>query len=179
VGFGGECGNSRAVRADGAVVWAWNRRSEQLACMECDLAAHGLGNGGCCDVDEPAGALFDAIARDDRHEYVDRSLRETDRGSSRAAPGAPPPLETRQSPDSCVYHHASKSQSPFVGKSVGGQRDARIAGKRPAQAPESPYFPRLEAELGVMRENGPRQPPPRGFFVYKVDASRRAEKCHE
>jgi hypothetical protein len=30
----------------------------------------------------------------------------------------------------------------------------------PAQAPESPYFPRFEAELGEMRENGPRQPFP-------------------
>ena len=35
----------------------------------------------------------------------------------------------------------------------------------PAQAPESPYFPRFEAELGEMRENGPRQPFPRGFRV--------------
>ena len=35
----------------------------------------------------------------------------------------------------------------------------------PAQAPESPYFPRFEAELREMRENGPRQPPPRGFRV--------------
>ncbi len=26
VGFGGECGGSRAARADGAVVWAWDRR---------------------------------------------------------------------------------------------------------------------------------------------------------
>ncbi len=35
----------------------------------------------------------------------------------------------------------------------------------PAQAPESPYFPRFKAELGEMRENGPRQPPLRGFRV--------------
>ena len=47
---------------------------------------HGLGNGGCCEVGEPAGALFDAAARDDQHGYVDRSLRETDHVSSRAAP---------------------------------------------------------------------------------------------
>ena len=40
VGFGGEYGNSRAARADGAVVWVWNRRTEQLARMERDLAAH-------------------------------------------------------------------------------------------------------------------------------------------
>ena len=33
------------------------------------------------------------------------------------------------------------------------------------QTPESPYFPRFEAELAEMRENGPRQPPPRGFRV--------------
>jgi hypothetical protein len=40
VGFGGECGGSRAARADGAVVWVWNRRSEQLERMERDWAAH-------------------------------------------------------------------------------------------------------------------------------------------
>ena len=40
VGFGGECGGSRAARADGAVVWVWNRRTEQLERMECDWAAH-------------------------------------------------------------------------------------------------------------------------------------------
>jgi hypothetical protein len=39
VGFGGECGGSRAARADGAVVWVWNRRSEQLARMAHDWAA--------------------------------------------------------------------------------------------------------------------------------------------
>ena len=48
---------------------------------------HGLGNGGCCKVGEPAGESFDAAARDDRHEYEGRSLRETDRGGCRAAPG--------------------------------------------------------------------------------------------
>ncbi len=55
---------------------------------------HGIGNGGCCELGEPAGELFDATARDDQHEYFDRSLRETDHVSSRAALGAPPPLET-------------------------------------------------------------------------------------
>jgi hypothetical protein len=45
VGFGGECGGSRAARADGAVVWVWNRRSEQLARMERDWAAHGTAFG--------------------------------------------------------------------------------------------------------------------------------------
>jgi hypothetical protein len=40
VGFGGECGGSRAARADGAGVWVWNRRSEQLARMVRDLTAH-------------------------------------------------------------------------------------------------------------------------------------------
>ena len=40
MGIGGECGGSRAARADGAVVWVGNRRSEQLARMERDLAAH-------------------------------------------------------------------------------------------------------------------------------------------
>ena len=41
---------------------------------------HGLGNGGCCEVGEPAEALFDAAARDDQHKYSDRSMRETGRG---------------------------------------------------------------------------------------------------
>ena len=40
MGFGGECGGSRAPTADGAGVWVWNRRFEQLARMERDLAAH-------------------------------------------------------------------------------------------------------------------------------------------
>ena len=40
MGFGGECGNSRAARADGAGVWVWNRRAEQRARMERDLVAH-------------------------------------------------------------------------------------------------------------------------------------------
>jgi hypothetical protein len=40
VGFGGECGDSRAARADGAVVWVWNRRFEQLARLERDWTAH-------------------------------------------------------------------------------------------------------------------------------------------
>ena len=40
MGFGGECGNSRAARADGTHVWAWDRRSEHLARMERDWAAH-------------------------------------------------------------------------------------------------------------------------------------------
>jgi hypothetical protein len=40
VGFEGECGGSRAARADGTGVWVWNRRSEQLVRMERDWAAH-------------------------------------------------------------------------------------------------------------------------------------------
>ena len=40
MGFGGECGGSRAPRADGLDVWVWNRRFEQLARMERDWAAH-------------------------------------------------------------------------------------------------------------------------------------------
>ena len=47
-----------------------------------------------------------------------------------------------------------------------GRRALRESDPSPrAQAPESPYFPRFEAELGEMRENGPRQPFPRGFRV--------------
>jgi hypothetical protein len=40
VGFGGECGGSRAARAASINVWAWSRRAEQLARMERDLMAH-------------------------------------------------------------------------------------------------------------------------------------------
>ena len=38
--FGGECGNSRAPRADGTHAWVWDHRFEQLARMERDLMAH-------------------------------------------------------------------------------------------------------------------------------------------
>ena len=44
-------------------------------------------------IDKYAFQKKKAAARDDQHEYVDRSLRETDHVSSRAVPGAPPPLE--------------------------------------------------------------------------------------
>ena len=54
------------------------------------------GNGGCWERGEPAGALFNATARDDQHKYSDRSLRETSRGSSRAAPGAQPSFRSGQ-----------------------------------------------------------------------------------
>ena len=40
MGFGGECGNSRAARADGTNAWVWDRRLEHLARMERDWAAH-------------------------------------------------------------------------------------------------------------------------------------------
>ena len=78
MGFGGECGGSRAARADGAGVWVWNRRAEQLARMERDLTAHtaALGTADAGKGVKPAGALLDATARDDQHEYSDRSLRE-------------------------------------------------------------------------------------------------------
>jgi hypothetical protein len=45
VGFGGECGGSRAARADGTGVWVWNRRTQQLARMERDLGAHSMALG--------------------------------------------------------------------------------------------------------------------------------------
>ena len=45
MGFGGECGGSRAARADGAVVWVWDRRIEQLERMECDWAAQTMALG--------------------------------------------------------------------------------------------------------------------------------------
>ena len=38
--FGGECGGSRAARANGTDLWAWKCRSKQLARMERDLVAH-------------------------------------------------------------------------------------------------------------------------------------------
>jgi hypothetical protein len=52
---------------------------------------HGLGSGGCCEMGEPAGVLFDTAACNDQHEYDDRSVRETDRGSYRAASVQSPP----------------------------------------------------------------------------------------
>jgi hypothetical protein len=58
VGFGGECGNGRAARADGAGVWVWNRRAEQLARMERDLTAHTAALG-----------TADASKWVNRHEY--------------------------------------------------------------------------------------------------------------
>ena len=58
VGFGGECGGSRAARADGAVVWVWNRRSEQLERMERDWAARTTALG-----------TADAAKWVNRHEY--------------------------------------------------------------------------------------------------------------
>jgi hypothetical protein len=58
---------------------------------------HGLENGGCFEVGKAAGELFDAAARDDQHGYFGRSQREVGHGISRAAPGAPPPLETPNS----------------------------------------------------------------------------------
>ncbi len=38
-GIRSKCGGSRAARADGAVVWVWNRRSKQLERMERDWVA--------------------------------------------------------------------------------------------------------------------------------------------
>jgi hypothetical protein len=55
--------------------------------MQLGGSHHGLGNDGCCKVGEPAEESFDATARDDQHESDGRSLRETDRGGCRAAPG--------------------------------------------------------------------------------------------
>ena len=40
MGFGGEFGGSRVASADETGAWVWNRRTEQLARMERDLAAH-------------------------------------------------------------------------------------------------------------------------------------------
>jgi hypothetical protein len=40
--------------------------------MACGGSHHGLGNGGCCEMGEPASLLFDATARNDQHEHVER-----------------------------------------------------------------------------------------------------------
>jgi len=40
VGFGGECGGSRAARAHGTHAWVYDRRIKQLARMERDWAAY-------------------------------------------------------------------------------------------------------------------------------------------
>ncbi len=62
MGFGGEF-EATGRRERTALVSGYGTVSrEQLARMERDLAAHrGLGNGGCCEVGEAAGLLFDAI----------------------------------------------------------------------------------------------------------------------
>jgi hypothetical protein len=77
VGFGGACGGSRAARADGINVWALNRRTKQLACMQRDLAAHTTALG---TADAPKlglkwvnrqcaqQELLDAAARNEQHE---------------------------------------------------------------------------------------------------------------
>jgi hypothetical protein len=83
VGFGGELGGSRAAGMEPS------GRAAGLGGSH-----HSLGNGGCCKVGEPAGALFDATARNDPHEYESRPLRETGRGSSRAVVWGSAPVET-------------------------------------------------------------------------------------
>ena len=40
MGFGGECGNSRAPRTDGTHARVWDHRFEQLARIRRDLMAH-------------------------------------------------------------------------------------------------------------------------------------------
>jgi len=100
VGFGGECGGSRAPRADGAVVWAWDRRAEQLARMERDWAAHttALETADAAKwVNRQENRSTQPRATIDQHAYIDRSLRETDHVSCRAVSGAPAPLETPKS----------------------------------------------------------------------------------
>ncbi len=67
-----------------------------LLCPRPTVQAEGRGNGGCCEVGEPpgnrrAGVLFDTAARDDQHEYVDRSLREVGRKQPSGA-GGPSPI---------------------------------------------------------------------------------------
>jgi hypothetical protein len=59
----------------------------------------------------------------------------------------------------------SESRLPVVGRSAAGGRRALRESDRflLARAPESPYSPRFEAELGELRENSPRQPQPRWF----------------
>jgi hypothetical protein len=76
VGFGGEFGSNRAARADGTGVWVWNRQSRAAGTHGARFGGshRGLGNGGCCEVGEAAGLLFDATARNNYHEYADRSL---------------------------------------------------------------------------------------------------------
>ena len=69
MGFGGECGNSRAARADGTHVWVWERSP---ACPTLPTWAISMGEGppaplGCFRGRPPAGTC--------RHIHVDRRAR--------------------------------------------------------------------------------------------------------
>ncbi len=74
MGFGGEFGGSRAARVNGTGVWVWCLGNEPSGRAAGTYGArlggqhHGLGNGGCCEVGEPAGVRFDATTRKDQHE---------------------------------------------------------------------------------------------------------------
>jgi hypothetical protein len=46
--------------------------------MACGGSHHGPGNGGCCEMGEPASLLFDASARNDQHEHVESYSGTTD-----------------------------------------------------------------------------------------------------
>ena len=102
MGFGGECGNSRAPRADGTHAWVWDHRFEQLARMERDLIAHTTALGTADAAKWVNRQEFDAAARDDQHGYVDKSLREVGHGICRAVSGAPP--ETPKSGGWIIFH---------------------------------------------------------------------------
>ena len=103
-----EGGVRRRIRRQpgGESGWRWclgiepSGRAAGMHGARFDGSHRGLGNGGCCEVGEPAGVLFDAAARDDQHGYVDKSLLEVGHGICRAAPGAPAPFPLdRQSPE--------------------------------------------------------------------------------
>ena len=85
MGFGGECGNGRAARADGAGVWVWDRRAEQLARMEHDWVA-------------PTTALGTAGAAKwvNRHEYCLMQPRATISNSTPTGPCGRPAAEAAE-----------------------------------------------------------------------------------
>ncbi len=114
----GECGSSRAARADGAVVWVWHRRIKQLARMERGLMAHTTALG-----------TADAAKWVKRREHyltqpcATISTSRTAGLCRRPAPLAPPPLETpcrvgqtgllfRVSKTSCGSGEIASSRAP-------------------------------------------------------------------
>ena len=125
MGFGGECGGSRAARADGAVVWVWNRRTEQLARVERDWAAQTTALG-----------TADAAKWVNRQEHCLTQPRATISMNISTGPCGRPAAEAAERRRGALPHW--KSQSP-----EGGTRRASFLGgvATPCMNPAPPTPP--------------------------------------